>query len=211
VKHARPFALLFARGIALVFHPLLLPTYAFLFFSGFAGYPSIRIASVRLTLGFLFFTATFLIPALMVLSLKTLGAISSVHIPKREERTLPFLITAVIYYFVYRYFQKYGLPAEYSLMLLASTAMTLMAMFINLKWKISIHMMGIGGLTGMLHGLSNHFMNQLFIPTVIVIGIAGLLGFSRLYTESHKPAEVYTGYVLGYFLFFLLFSMIPGR
>jgi hypothetical protein len=200
----------FSRGLSVLLHPLLMPTYVYLMISSFSMHPATRIAQVRLSLTLLFLITTFLIPLMVVLILKTVGLIRSLEMHGRSERTLPLLLTAIIYYFSFRYIQRFGLPAEYSLMLLGATSMILMAMFLNLRWKISLHMMGIGGVAGILHGMAGHFPDVVFISTVAVIAMAGLLGSSRLFAGSHKPAEIYSGFISGYLLFLILFTTIHG-
>lgn len=198
----------FAKVMSVLFHPLLLPTYTFLFISGTGIHLSTRETKVRLTLALLVFITTFLIPMMVVMVLKTLGIVRTLEMPGRSERTLPLLLSGVVYYLSYRFFLRYNLPVEYSLVLLGATAMILIAMFVNLRWKISIHMMGIGGVTGILHGMAQYIPNQVFVSLVIVIAIAGLLGFSRMVAGSHKPGEIYTGFLTGYLLFVILFLAV---
>lgn len=197
----------FTRGISVLFHPLLLPSWTFLFLSGLDSYQAIRLAPARLSLFVVIFITTFLIPGIVMFMLKTTGIIGSLHMHERRERTLPFLLTAIIYYLSYRYFLRFGLPGIYSLMMLSATAMIIVAMIINLKWKISIHMMGVGGVCGMLHAISPQFPHVMFIPVVIVTAAAGIIGFSRLHSGSHNPPQIYTGFLVGYFLFFILFAI----
>ncbi len=197
----------FTRGISVIFHPLLLPSWTFLYLSGLASYQAMRIAPARRSFFLLIFISTFLIPGVMMFMLKTMRVIESLHMDDRKERTLPFLLTAFIYYFSYRYFQRLALPDIYLLMMLSATAMIITAMIINLKWKISIHMMGIGGVCGMFHALSPHYPHVMFIPVVIVTAVAGIIAFSRLHSGSHRPSEVYVGFITGYLLFFILFAI----
>ena len=67
---------------------------------------------------------------------------------------------------------------------------------INLFWKISIHMMGIGGFTGMMLTMASLYKTDL---TWVYIGIitAGLVGFSRLQMNAHSIKQVALGFVLG--------------
>jgi hypothetical protein len=201
----------FSLWLSVLLHPLLMPTYLFLFISGIHYPGATGVASVRFLLALLVFIATFLIPSILVWMMKNTGYVSSFQMHQRKERTLPFLVTAILYYVSYRYFSRYNLPTEYSLLLLGATAMILVAMFINLKWKISIHMMGIGGATGVMHGMAVYLPHPFLIPIAVAIGLAGLLGTARLINGSHRPAEVYTGFLIGYFLFLMLFTTVLGR
>ena len=71
---------------------------------------------------------------------------------------------------------------------------------INLRWKISIHMTGIGGLFGLIYGLS-YSMNMPMIYLLMIIAvIAGVLGMSRMLLKAHTPAQVYVGFLSGFFI-----------
>jgi len=83
----------------------------------------------------------------------------------------------------------------------------LMAALINLRWQISTHMMGIGGLIGAL--LAICFFMQLPILTAICICfiVAGAIGFARLAIQAHTPSQVYIGFFVGCFIHLTLFYL----
>ena len=68
---------------------------------------------------------------------------------------------------------------------------------ISYFWKISIHMAGMGGITGLLFMLCHQLDCNLFVPISLAIFFSGLVGSSRLIAGSHKPAQIYVGYLLG--------------
>lgn len=76
---------------------------------------------------------------------------------------------------------------------------------INFKWKISIHMIGIGGLTGVFIGLAINLSLNLTVMIGAFIALAGLVGFARLQLNAHKPSEIYAGYLIGVFIMSGLF------
>lgn len=58
-------------------------------------------------------------------------------------------------------------------------------------------MIGVGALTGGFIALSfKSFMNEPWI-ILLLIFISGLTGFARLQSDTHSPAQVYTGYLIG--------------
>jgi membrane-associated phospholipid phosphatase len=60
-------------------------------------------------------------------------------------------------------------------------------------------MVGIGGLSGTFVGLQFYTgLNQMhyILPGFI---LAGLLGVARLLLNAHSPAQVYAGFLLGFF------------
>lgn len=60
--------------------------------------------------------------------------------------------------------------------------------------------MGIGGLLGGLSGIAIRL--NLDFTAMIIYGliVSGLLGFARLKLNAHKPFQVYTGFLLGFFV-----------
>jgi len=191
----------FSRGLSYLAHPLLLPTLSVWFLSSLPGFHAVSVESIRWLLLLLVFLFTFIIPVLLVTMLKVAGRVESLQMENRAERMLPYLLTAIVYYFTYRYLIRSGLPTVYGVVVLGATTMIITALIINIRWKISIHMMGIGGACGLLHGLT-----ALFWPTIILVALAGFVGFARLFLGSHRHGEIYGGFVIGYLLFFVLFA-----
>jgi len=196
-----------ARIISYVFHPLLMPVYTFsILFCMKSFFASIITQQGKIMiLGFVFIS-TFIFPAMLTFILFRLNKISSLHLEKREDRILPFLITIIFYYVSYLMMKNSGVPAIYLLIILASTLMIILAFFINFKFKISIHTMAIGALTGIIIGISYRFGLDLLLPVMFMFIISGLVGFSRLALNAHRPLEVYIGYLVGitYMLFLLI-------
>jgi membrane-associated phospholipid phosphatase len=158
---------------------------------------------------------TFMLPALIAAYLLHHGYISAMSMPNEKERRLPFLLTAIIYYLVY-----YGskslplivtvteliLPSIIYLIILGATFSVLVALIINFRWKISVHMIGIGGLIGTLLGISLKYSADMMNVICIFIIAAGLIGFSRLKLKAHSLSQVYAGFFIGIFceLIFIL-------
>jgi len=74
------------------------------------------------------------------------------------------------------------------------------ALLVTLKWKISVHMLGVGGLLGALIGLNYRFSLDWLIIIIFVTLLSGLIGFARLETKSHNPNQVYIGFLIGFII-----------
>ncbi|MFZ4400237.1 MAG: hypothetical protein ACOYO1_09400 [Bacteroidales bacterium] len=187
-----------SRILSYVFHPLLMPVYTFIFlFNLNVFFASILTYEGKLIILSFIFVSTFILPAILTFVLYKRGIITSLHLEKREERTLPFLFTIIFYYGTYFILKNAGIPPIYLIILLASTLMIIFAFFINLKFKISIHTLAIGAITGIIIGISCRFGLDLLFAIFLLIIIGGLIGFSRLALNAHRPLEVYIGYLLG--------------
>jgi membrane-associated phospholipid phosphatase len=84
------------------------------------------------------------------------------------------------------------------------------ATLFTLFYKVSIHTLGVTGILGILLPLNKVAENNsLFIPTLVLIVIAGLVMSARLQLNSHTPREVLigavTGFAVGFFGMIILF------
>lgn len=114
-----------------------------------------------------------------------------------ESRTVPFVLTAIYYIMAYVMVLRFNVPDVISSMVLGAIICLVCAVGINLRWKISIHMLGLGGIAGALIGFSESQGLYLLHVLVPVIFISGLIGTARLYENSHQPNQVYFGFLLG--------------
>lgn len=193
---------LFANIISGVFHPLLMVTYGVLMvllFTYLAIYPP----TMKLLLIGGAFLSTALIPGLFIFMMVKSGAAVDLELSERRERVVPYLIliTSVLVCIFYMY--KMMLPFWFLALLIGAGVALLLALVINFFWKISAHMLGIGGLLGGVMGVSRvHLMNP-YWAFIIVIAIAGLLGMSRIYLKRHTPMQVYAGFGLGFICTFV--------
>lgn len=146
------------------------------------------------------FVATSVLPLIVALILKKLKLISSLHMEKKEERVLPFLLTTIFYISVislllfYRIIPTHGLLISF---MKGATLSLLAGMIITSSWKISIHMIGIGGVLGTIILLSKFRETDHFNMISAIVLIAGLIGFSRLTLKAHNENQLLAGFLLG--------------
>lgn len=185
--------------VSVLFHPLLMPLYAFWLLLNSGGYLSYAVPDkFRQYLYLVIFVSTFLMPSLLTWMMVQKGWISNIELDERSERHLPYLITLSCYIAAAYLLFKLPLPRMFSLTIMGAAMAILIAFFINLRWKISIHMIGIGGLLGLFYGFGKYFhMKTMFILVLISI-IAGVVASARLYRKSHTPGQVYIGFVVGF-------------
>jgi hypothetical protein len=197
-----------AQIIAIIFHPILVPTYGLLLLFSINSYFNFQILfKARIALLIMMFSSTVAIPLILFIFYKRINIISGFHMIDKEERIYPYLSMTVIYFLLYYLFSKTELPPIFSFYILSITMITLVVFFINLKWKISAHATAIGGLTAMMIGLSYKLEANIFLLIALLILCSGLVGFARLKTNSHKPAEVYSGYFVGVVIFLVMFLL----
>lgn len=151
---------------------------------------------------------TLILPLLMMPVLLRTKLITSYLLTDKTERRIPFLIIALLYLICAFVLQKVDAPVILSLFLNGSSMVVLTVAVFNWRWKISAHMAGIGGVTGMVLAISLRWMlNEQFIIAVLFL-IAGMIGYARLKNDDHTPAQVYLGYLIGFVVNFLLIRLI---
>lgn len=195
-----------ARAISFILHPMLLSTYALVILFNMQVYFSVAIpANAKWMIAILVFIITGLLPALIAVLMTKLGIIRSLHMNDREERIWPFIITALFYYLAYYLLRQLDLSPVFILFMLGAFLTVVTGLVISFFWKISIHMIGIGGLVGAFTGLSLRLMIDLPLLIVILVMLSGLTGFARLKLSVHTPSQVLAGFIAGFGVFVLLF------
>ena len=187
-----------AKFLSTVFNPLWLPLISFLLITWLD--PSLVYDPAAKKSIAILLLVNILLPAASILYLIRRGILSGVELMKRTERSVPYLL--IIFYYSLFYFaidKLHPVVSSYIYaMFLAIIASLIVAMVINLKWKISVHMMGIGGLAGSLTGLAVvHPEVPVFPFLILVILISGWLGFARIVLKAHTPSQVNAGFILG--------------
>jgi hypothetical protein len=84
------------------------------------------------------------------------------------------------------------------IMILASSILIFICMLISLRWKISAHLIGIGGLLGALFFYAVSFVANFTYIIILLSIIAGVVAYARLQLQTHSPWQVYAGFITGF-------------
>lgn len=197
----------FAKIISYLTHPLLIPTYGYWILFDTNIYVNHVIPPETQTLLLItIFINTFVVPFLFILILRRMNVISSIEVQDQKQRRLPFLLTLGLYFSCYWLLSRNNLPMLIQMFMLSASALLLLTYFINLFWKISAHMIGIGGLCGSIMALGIRFESDIQVVFILAIVLAGLTAFSRLTLNAHGPKQVYMGFVLGFLVPYLILT-----
>ena len=198
-----------AKILSLVFFPFLIPTYTLLIIFNMNVYFSMIIPQLaKLQILGMVFLITFIFPLFMMILFQRIGIIKSLYMKTKEERTLPYLMTIIFYYLAYYLLKQLQISPIFYYFILGATFLIIITLIINFFWKISIHMIGIGGMLGTLMGLS--FLWMIDIPFLIILLVlcSGITGYARLKLNAHNPAQIYSGFLLGTSFMLFLFLVI---
>lgn len=154
------------------------------------------------------FISTSIIPIILVLVMRVTGNIKSIQLESPEERKVPYFLTMALY--IFNYFNFVQSPSTNPLILhylLACCSIVLVVMVINFFNKISIHLATLGALVGLIASVG--FMGFVDIRLLLILAIllSGIIGVARLTLNAHLPQQVYSGFLVGFTLMFLIMNL----
>ncbi len=187
-----------AKILSGVFHPMILPTLGIIILFSLPGYItfSLPIQARRLITGLVFIN-TCLAPLIVILLFKRTGIISDVMLRERGERIYPTLVSIFFYAFTYYLFRQANLPSILIYFVIGSVLLITIGLIVTLYWKISYHLMSMGGFLGFLIAISMHLQVELHLYVISGIVVAGGLGSARIKLNAHTPSQVFVGFLTG--------------
>ena len=196
-----------SRILSLVLHPFLVPIYAtiiILFLSSI-----LNIITLKVKLYFIATIAlyTLCLPLFSILLMRYLGVVKNLDFSTKRERILPLLIVVSCYIVCANYMPVSIVSFVINKFLFAAIGCIVTAFIINLFWKISLHMIAMGGLVAVLVYSSLYGYGIPLWVLILTIITTGALASARLYLGCHNSAQVAVGYTLGFIVSILIISL----
>lgn len=186
-----------ATVISYLFHPLLMPTLGLLLLLNSGTYLSLLDPAAKRAILFVMALGTLFFPLIMIPVLYYRNLVPDLQNPTGEERRIPQLIVLILYIITFVYFIRLPLSKVIHAYVLSAAIALFLILIVGIKFRISSHMTGLGGVTGMILALLLLYETPLLAPLLLVILAAGLTGTSQLILGHHRASEVYSGYGLG--------------
>lgn len=186
-----------ANTLSWVLHPFLLPVYLMallLTMTTFALYS----ANVKFYFMWVVALYAIIIPFLTLGILRSLGRISDFRVDDRRERLLPLLIGTVCYVLCALTFAKIPSAIFLRKFMVAAACCEAMCFVVSLRWKISLHLTGMGAIVALLVVMNVVGVGNMLIPLSVAILCAGALASARLYLGCHNPRQVAAGFFGGF-------------
>jgi len=188
---------LLAKVVSLIFHPLLMPLYGLLVIFYAPTILAYLPSAVKKILFLIILINNVFVPLSLMPYFRYRNIITSWAIKERKERILPLIVTSVLYSVTAYVIYRFKIPGFIKSYILVSAFLVIAVTILNFWWKVSIHSAGAGAVTALIAILSVLMQADLTGLLVIAILITGIVMSARLYLNSHKPAEVWTGLLLG--------------
>ncbi|MBX7107559.1 MAG: hypothetical protein K1X61_02825 [Chitinophagales bacterium] len=187
-----------ARLLSFFFHPLILPTYAFLLICWtnpllFSNYNDEALSKILLTV----FINTFLFPAIAILLIWRLGFVKSLYMETQQERLVPYITSGAMYIWTYVVFRKSGLPEILSIVILGATITLFACFLITIFRKVSIHAAAMACLFILTFAMCLLSQADYSFLLIAIAMLAGIVGSSRLLLGAHDINEVSLGFFIG--------------
>lgn len=185
-----------AQFFSVIFHPLFIPVIgawflAFVqpgYFTGISPHEKTMIV-IRVGYNTIFY------PALVVVLLKALGFSKSILLKTQKERIVPYIATNIFYFWVFLVFRNQPeVPSILTGFIFGAFLASSAALIANIYFKISMHALGVGSLCGLiLIIIFSGFTFSVFLTTMLIFIITGVVSTSRLIVSDHNPFDIYAG------------------
>ena len=192
-----------ARVTSIVFTPFSIPFLAFLVLFLFSYLRIMPILYKGIVLGIVY-CFTILTPTITIFLFRKINGFARQELSERKKRYVPILLTIISYVFCLLMMRKLNIPWYMTGIIFVSLVISIICILVNLKWKLSEHMAGMGGIIGGLVSFSALFSYNPVVWLCLFILIAGILGSARIVLGHHTLGEVLSGFVVGLVCSFLI-------
>ena len=192
-----------ARITSIVFTPFSIPFLAFLVLFLFSYLRIMPILYKGIVLGIVY-CFTILTPTITIFLFRKINGFARQELSERKKRYVPILLTIISYVFCLLMMRKLNIPWYMTGIIFVSLVISIIGILVNLKWKLSEHMAGMGGIIGGLVSFSALFSYNPVVWLCLFILIAGILGSARIVLGHHTLGEVLSGFVVGLVCSFLI-------
>jgi membrane-associated phospholipid phosphatase len=187
----------FSKILSYIFHPIIMPLVGLAIIFNCGIYENVLPAAYIRFLYLRVLLCNVMLPVSILPVLIYIRHIQNFNIDERRERVVPLFFATICYYIGYYIVSIHSHSQLINLFMLSTTAVVVVILFVSLFWKISLHMAGIGGITGLIIFLSYIYRADLLILFCISILITGIVASARLASGSHNPLQIIAGYLLG--------------
>lgn len=186
-----------AKVLSTMFMPLYAPLWVILGLFLFSYLSMLPWQYKILILGMVYFFAVF-IPTMGIYLLRIFKKWTHRELSHREHRHMPYVVTLFSYAMCLVIMTKMNTAMFFRGVVMAALVSQIICVTLNAWWKISTHMVGMGGLVGALNAFSVLFFYNPIWPYCALLLLSGALGTSRIILRQHSLAQVLVGFIIGY-------------
>lgn len=196
-----------AKVLSTLFMPLYAPLWVFVGLFWFSYLRMLPWGYKLFILCMVYFFTVF-VPTLGIGLVRKLKKWTHLELSHREHRHMPYVVALLSYAACLTIMTKMNTAMFFRGIVMAALLAQIICVTINAWWKVSTHMVGMGGLVGALNAFSMLFFYNPVLPFCILLLLSGALGTSRIVLRQHSLAQVLVGLGIGYIcaMVFILIS-----
>jgi len=189
-----------SRLISIILHPIFIPIISFYLSIKLVPNLDFTIANYQNYILLILVICTVMLPVLCMLFLIKFDIISSLEMKEKHERPIPLLLTGGCLILSLKLTEKLlAFTPVLKKELVGAIIIILLASIISKFWKISLHMLGVGGLIGVLVSLQ-YLYGGLSSMIIYFMLIAGITAMARIYLKAHNHSQIYVGFIVGFII-----------
>ena len=144
------------------------------------------------------FLCNVLIPLTLIPALYLFKQIQNITLDERRERIIPLFFSTICFYLGYYLVSRMAPIKVIEVFLSSGVVVLLILLIVSLFWKISIHMAGVGALTGLILMLSLIYTLDMTFFLIVIVLMSGIVASARLILQVHTPLQIIVGYLTGF-------------
>ena len=181
-----------SKFISIILHPIFMPLLALCLTLETLPSEAFAISQYLIII-----CCTIILPLLSIFFLMKKRRVSSLEMSNHKERSLPLFITVLwmlLGFYMLRNILVYApiLKAE----IIGAILIIVFAAIISKFWKISLHLLAIGGVVGIFIALQLIEGGAMHLVLIFIL-LSGILGIARIAQKAHNHTQVYVGFLLG--------------
>lgn len=186
-----------AKFFSGLFSPFYAPLWAFagLFFF---SYLCLLPWSYKALIFVMVYCFTVFIPRVSINIFRRINKWTHWQLSHREHRHMPYILTLISYATCLVLMTHLRMAMFIRGIVMAALVAEIICVIVNVWWKVSTHMVGVGGLVGALVAFSNLFYFNPIWPICGLLLLSGILGTSRMILRQHSLAQVIVGFAIGF-------------
>lgn len=142
---------------------------------------------------------TIILPILLYFLLRTIRKVGSIELPTVAERRIPLLVNCILVILIISRVLPIDEVPELYYFFLGILISTITCYVLTLvKFKASIHMIGVAGFFMFAIALSIHFKININGTIALMLIITGAIATSRLHMRAHSAKELIIGFLVGF-------------
>lgn len=186
-----------SRALSWLLHPFVVPLYVLGFMLLTDGFLSRLPASIKSYLAWIVVLYAAIVPMLSIAFMRGLGLLKNFGLHSQRSRLLPLLVGAISYVLCAITLSDVAVATIIRKFVLAAACCEVLALVVTPFWKISLHLICMGGVTAVFTLLSVAGAGQHFWALVATILLSGALASARLHLGAHKSSQIAVGYFGG--------------